>query len=358
MRNYVTAMLGLFLCFANGAAIAANVNVTVGPSGSDSFSPANVTVNAGDTVTFTYSGGSMPHNVVSDGLFRCAKGCDGAGGNGNASSSSWSAQVTFNTPGAFNYYCEIHGTPTAGMHGRVTVNGAAPTPDFGVGADSGTASITQGGNAAVGITVTPQNGFNGSVGYAASGLPAGVTASFANDSATHATMTLTADGSAAVGTSNVTITATSGSLAHTTSVALTVVASSPTFSIARGITGSWYNPAQSGQGFNVEVLPGNTFVAFWYVFDDTGKNLWLTGAGGYGGNSVTLNMTATSGGAFPPAFDPTKIARNPWGTLTLTFSDCNNAVASWTSNDATQLRFPNGTMPIKRLTSVDTLACP
>jgi plastocyanin len=352
-------MLGLLLFFANGAVDAANVNVTVGPSGTDTFAPANVTVNAGDTVTFSYSGGAMPHNVVSDGLFRCAKGCDGAGGNGNATGSSWNAQVTFNTPGAFNYYCEIHGTPTAGMHGKITVNGSAPpSPDFGVGADSGTANILQGGNAAVGITVTPQNGFSGNVAYAASGLPAGVTASFANDSATHATMTLTASGTAAVGTSNVTITATSGSLVHTTSVALTVTASTPTFSIARGITGSWYNPAQSGQGFNVEVLPNNTFVAFWYVFDDTGHNLWLTGAGAYSGDSVTLNMTATTGGAFPPAFDPTKIARNPWGTLTLTFSDCNNATASWTSNDTTQVHFPNGSMPVKRLTSVDTLTCP
>ena len=355
MRNYLTAMLALFVWC--GAAQAASVTITVGASGSETFSPANVTINAGETVTFVYSGGSMPHNAVSDGLFRCAKGCDGAGGNGNASSSSWSSQVTLTTAGKFNYYCEIHGTPTAGMHGSITVVGAA-TPDFGLGADAPSVNVTQSGSATVGVTVTPQNGFNGTVTYAASGLPSGVTAAFSNDSGTHATLTLSAGSTAATGPANVTITATSGSLVHTTTVAVNVVASVPTFSITRGITGSWYNPAQSGQGFNLEILSGNTFVAFWYVFDDAGNNLWLTGAGSYSGNSTTLGMTQTTGGAFPPAFDPTKIVRGSWGTLTLQFTDCNNGTASWISNDTTQVHFANGSMPIKRLTSVDTVTCP
>jgi plastocyanin len=27
----------------------------------------------------------------------------------------------FNTPGAYDFYCTIHGSPTAGMHGTLTV---------------------------------------------------------------------------------------------------------------------------------------------------------------------------------------------------------------------------------------------
>lgn len=352
MRKHVTAILGLFLCLAHGTVQAANTNVTVGPGGTDTFSPANVTVNAGDTVTFTYAGGTMPHNVTSDGLFRCAKGCDSSGGNGNATTSSWTSVVTFNTAGTYNYYCEIHGTPTSGMHGTVTVNGSVPTPDFSVAADAASASVAQGASTTVGVTVTPQNGFSGSVSYAASGLPAGVTASFAIDSATHATLTLGASSSATIGSANVTVAATSGSLVHTTSIALSVAP----FAITRGITGSWYNPAQSGQGFNVEVLPNTGFIAFWYVFDAAGHNLWLTGAGAYSGDTTTLNMTETTGGAFPPAFDPTRIARSPWGTLTLQFSDCNNGTATWAPSDTTN--FSGGSMPIKRLTNVDGLVCP
>lgn len=359
MRNYLTAVLVLFLWLTHGTAQAANMNITVGPNNSETFSPANVTINVGDTITFSYKGGSMPHNAVSKNLFRCAQGCDGAGGDGDASSSSWTSVVTLTTAGTFNYYCEIHGTPTSGMHGTITVNGSAPPPpDFGVSADTPSVSVTQGASATVGVTLAPQNGFNGNVSYAASGLPSGVVASFVNDSATHATMTLASNSSATPGNATVTITATSGSLVHTTSVALSVLASAPTFSITGGITGSWYDPALSGQGFNIEVLPGNTLIAIWYVFDGAGNNLWLSGIGPYGGDSTTLSMSQTTGGAFPPAFDPAKIVRSPWGTLTLQFSDCNTGTATWITTDTTQLNFPNGSMPIKRLTALDTLACP
>ena len=230
MRNYLTAVLVLFLWLTHGTAQAANMNITVGPNNSETFSPANVTINVGDTITFSYKGGSMPHNAVSKNLFRCAQGCDGAGGDGDASSSSWTSVVTLTTAGTFNYYCEIHGTPTSGMHGTITVNGSAPPPpDFGVSADTPSVSVTQGASATVGVTLAPQNGFNGNVSYAASGLPSGVVASFVNDSATHATMTLASNSSATPGNATVTITATSGSLVHSTSVALSVLASSPTF---------------------------------------------------------------------------------------------------------------------------------
>ncbi|MEP6938631.1 MAG: plastocyanin/azurin family copper-binding protein [Rudaea sp.] len=352
--------LGLILLFLSvaisGAAHAANASVTVGASGSLTFSPANVAINAGETVTFTYGGGSMPHNVVSDGLFRCAKGCDGvSGGNGNTTTSSFSTVVTLSTPGTFSFYCEAHGTPTSGMHGTIKVNGAAPTPDFSIGADAASVSVTQGASTSVGITLTAQNGFSAAVAYSVSGLPAGVSAQFSNDSATHATMTLAASATATTGAASLTITATSGSLVHTAGASVDVVAAAG-FSIVPGITGSWYNPAQSGQGFNIEIMANNTFIAFWYVFDASGNDLWLTGIGNYSGDTTTLAMTQTTGGAFPPAFDPSKIVRTPWGTLSLQFSDCNHGSATWQPTDTAH--FASGTMPIQRLTSVAGVACP
>ncbi len=257
-RNLVLLVL---LMFGNAVtAFAANTTVTVGPDGSMTFSPANVTINAGDTVTFTYAGGVLSHNVTSDtSLFRCANGCDGAGGNGNLSSAAWTSTVTFNTAGTFRYYCENHGAPGGvGMSGIVTVNA---------------------------VTVTP-----------------------------------------------------------------------PPFAITPGLTGTWYNTDQSGHGFNIEVLANNVIVAIWYVFDATGNNLWLTGVGNYSGNTATLNVTQISGGLFPPNFDPTKIVRNPWGTLMLTFTDCNDGSVSWVPVDMTN--FSSGSLTIGRLTSVGGLACP
>src|SRR5262249_47621743 len=66
--------------------------------------------------------------------------------------------------------------------------------------------------------------FGGAVSVWASGLPAGVTASFNPAStATTSTVTFTASSTATVGTANVTITGTSGTLTHTATVSLTIV---------------------------------------------------------------------------------------------------------------------------------------
>ena len=252
----------LLLCAT--PAFAVNYNITVGGQTTGGgygdygttpvlmFSPSSTTINVGDTVTFINSGGT--HNIVSDtaGLFRCANGCDGAGGNGTPSSESWRSTVTFNQAGTFGFHCEVHGS--MGMSGSITVNAPAAT-----------------------------------------------------------------------------------------------------FAITPGITGSWYNPAQSGQGFNVEVLPNNIFVAFWYVFDKNGNNLWLSGTGTVSGDSVTVNLVQTNGGFFPPNFDPTKITRPQWGTVTFKFTDCTNGTATWTPVDT--VNFSAGNTPLKRLTNVDGLAC-
>ncbi|MGA9422260.1 MAG: plastocyanin/azurin family copper-binding protein [Rhodanobacteraceae bacterium] len=89
------------------------------------FSPQNLTIAIGDTVTFTNAGGA-PHNVHADNdSFRCAEGCDGDGhgGNGTPSAASWTSTVAFNQSGSFGYHCDIHGT--LGMTGTVVVQEAS-----------------------------------------------------------------------------------------------------------------------------------------------------------------------------------------------------------------------------------------
>jgi aminopeptidase S len=106
------------------------------------------------------------------------------------------------------------------------VSSSAPAPDFTISASPTSASVTQGSSTTDSITITPQNGFSGAVSLSATGLPAGVTASFnpstTNGSPTTSTLTLTASSTATTGTATVTITGVSGSLAHTTTVSLTV----------------------------------------------------------------------------------------------------------------------------------------
>lgn len=124
--NLITPAILLVIAFSLGSApcvAATNHVVTIGGNGF-TFSPDPVNIGAGDTVTFENPSG-FNHNVVSDPgavtAFRCANGCDGAGGSGAPSTSQWSATVAFPTPGVIGYFCEIHGGPGVGMHGTINV---------------------------------------------------------------------------------------------------------------------------------------------------------------------------------------------------------------------------------------------
>jgi len=122
------------LLIAASSASAATHNVSVGGTYSsggytypqNGFVPAAITVDVGDTVTFTNAGGT--HNVDADDetSFRCANGCDGAGGNGDPNGTTWSSTITI-TPAmagrTIGYHCDVHGS--MGMTGTITVNGAA-----------------------------------------------------------------------------------------------------------------------------------------------------------------------------------------------------------------------------------------
>lgn len=129
-RNSLYWLGALVLC-ACGTVSAATI--TVMATGSNTFSPSVVNINAGDSVLFKYGGGA-PHNVVADdNSFRCAKGCDndGAGGSGNVTT-GWSFTKTFNTAGTIKYYCEAHGAPNGvGMAGQVIVHAATPSINVG-----------------------------------------------------------------------------------------------------------------------------------------------------------------------------------------------------------------------------------
>jgi plastocyanin len=134
-------ILAIAAILACGVANAATVNVSVGGSETSGgggyygggtttpvlmFDPPNVTINVGDSVTFTNVGGvSVGHNIhADDDSFRCANGCRGVGGaTGDPSPAEWSSTVTFTKPGVITYRCDSHGS--MGMTGSITVNAVA-----------------------------------------------------------------------------------------------------------------------------------------------------------------------------------------------------------------------------------------
>src|SRR5207247_6879878 len=99
-------------------------------------------------------------------------------------------------------------------------------------ASPGSLTVTQGSSGSSTITVSPQNGFTGSMTLSHSSLPSTVTAAISsNPTATTSTLTLTANPTATTGTVTLTITGTSGTLSKTTTLSLTVAAA-PTYTLS------------------------------------------------------------------------------------------------------------------------------
>jgi hypothetical protein len=128
-------------------------------------------------------------------------------------------------------------------------------------------------------------------------------------------------------------------------------AESAGFQITPAITGSWFDQNQSGHGFALEVLPGNMMLAYWFVYapEPLGGETWIIASGPYNGNVATLQATqeAGSGAFFPPHFSASTTKPFIWGTLTLTFSDINNAQLNYSS---VVPGYGSGSLPLQRFT--------
>jgi hypothetical protein len=139
----------------------------------------------------------------------------------------------------------------------------------------------------------------------------------------------------------------------------------------QGLTGSWYQAATSGQGFEIEVFkdnsgPGSGFLqGSWFTFDaatsggaDHGRWYTVGGAVTAGRNSATLPLYQNVGGNFnaPPITSAVQV-----GNVTITFTDCITAQFNYTFTDGSNR---SGTIPLTRLTpnvicaTADSLAGP
>ncbi len=201
----------------------------------------------------------------------------------------WYTNEYMKTTGSFNWNTRIANFKFAGC-------GGAATPDFSLSASPNSLSVVQGLSGSSTITVNPLNGFTGSVSLSASGLPAGVTATFNPSSTTgNSTLTLTASGTAAVGTVTVTITGTSGTLTHSTTISLTVTSNAP------------------APDFTISVSPTSLTVAR----NSTGHyTVTITGQNGFAG-TVNLSVSGVPG-RVTATFNPTSVTGSGTSTLTVT----------------------------------------
>ena len=232
---------------------------------------------------------------------------------------------------------------------------AAPTPSFTLAASPASLSVTQGTSGESLISVTPQNGFSDFVTFSASGLPAGVTASFNPPSdPSSSEVTFAAAANAAVGTFSVTITGTSGSLSSKTSVSLAIApagnfslsANPSALSITQGSTNTstiTVNPtggfnssvtlSASGQpgGVTVSFNPANTVTSSTATFSvgaavPVGSySITITGTSGALASSTIVSLTVTPGADFSLAASPSSlsVARGSNGKSTIQITQKN-----------------------------------
>ena len=113
-----------------------------------------------------------------------------------------------------------------------------------------------------------------------------------------------------------------------------------------GLTGSWYEPATSGQGFAVQIIPnqspgnGLAFVS-WFTFDTViggaERQRWYTLQGPVvtGQPNASLTIYQNTGGNFnaPPATNAQAV-----GTATLSFDTCSSGELSYTFTDGIRPR--------------------
>ncbi len=259
-----------------------------------------------DTITIADSG-SFTGNVT----FAASGMPTGVTASFSPASSTTSSVLSFSvasTTVAGSYPITITGTSgslTASTSITLTVTSTS-TGSFTLKASTSTLSVAQGASGTDTITVSDVSPFSGSVSFAASGMPSGVTASFSPDSsATSSVVTLSVASTATAGSYPITITGTSGSLTASTSITLTVTSTSGNYChVAYSISSQWPG------GFGAAITIENTGTANWtswtltwtFANGQTITQLWNGNETQSGANvtisSLSYNGSIPAGGSY------------------------------------------------------------
>jgi phosphoheptose isomerase len=256
---------------------------------------------------------------------------------------------------------QVFGTVYIGTNGRGIVMGTgsptvSSTGGFTLKPSATALTVADGASGTDTISVTDVSPFAGSVSFAATGQPSGVTAAFSpTSSATSSVLTLTASSTAVAGTYTITVTGTSGSLAPvTTSFTLTVTSptggftlkpSSSALTVAAGSSGTdtitvtdispftgtvaftatgqptgvtaAFSPTSSATSSVLTLAVGSTVTAGTYTITVTGTSGTLTPV------TTTFTLTVTGTGTFTlkPSATALSIAQGASGTNTITVTD-------------------------------------
>jgi plastocyanin len=124
MKHFFTIIFAIFLFSVRYSDAG---TITIKNSGF-SFTPANVTIQQGDTVVFSIS---SSHNAVE--VSQLTWNANGNASNGGFNIGFGGGQQVFNTAGEFYYVCTPHAS--GGMKGKITVSGVTAINDKMTGAE-------------------------------------------------------------------------------------------------------------------------------------------------------------------------------------------------------------------------------
>jgi subtilase family serine protease len=126
------------------------------------------------------------------------------------------------------------------------------------------------------------------------------------------------------------------------------------------LSGAWYDPSTSGQGFVLDVNPvQQSLFGAWYTYATNGAAIggaasqrWYSLQAAYpaGAHAVGVTIYASSGGVFN---DPAHVTTTPVGSGTLTFQSCSAATLAYTFT-AGDNNGRSGTIPLQRATPTPT----
>lgn len=241
--------------------------------------------------------------------------------------------------------------------------------DFSISVSPASQSVTPGGGASYTATITANNGFNNTVMFSVSGLPAGATGNFSPTSVTgsgSSTLSVTTSSSTPAGSYTLRITGTSGSLVHSATVNFLVsdftISATPSSQTVQPGNGTSYTvnlgnvnafsgsialsagglPAGASASFNpaAQTAPGSSTMTVTTssstpIGTDT---LTITGKSGSLSHNTTVSLTVSSSstnnfaGVFQIKNEASGLVLNNQGSTTN-----GSAITQWNSISSTNL---------------------
>ena len=96
-------------------------------------------------------------------------------------------------------------------------------------------------------------------------------------------------------------------------------------------TDLWWNPGESGWGLKLIQHPSRVIFGVWYTYELDGTQTWyvLPNGSWTSANTYAGTLYTTAGPPFTAQFDPSQVEKRAVGNATVTFSDANNGVFSY-----------------------------